>query len=193
MRGLLLTVLSGALLAALPAAAAEDGAKGAPAVDVATLACRDFDAMAEADAKAYAAVTVWLDGWLNGRVNETGFGPQSRAARAEAWRQACRETPDRPLLDAALATTADPDDPAAGDGFDMAFLKCYQFIDLAETDQPAAVTIVRWNDGWHAGAIGETAFTAKDHEKMADGFLDACANRKYHRRNLIRIMAGKYR
>ncbi|MGQ9371006.1 HdeA/HdeB family chaperone [Azospirillum sp. ST 5-10] len=190
MRALVLTVLSGLLLAGGPCAAADADGKGAPPVDVAALTCGDAAALAAADAKGYVAVTVWLDGWLNGKRGLTGYAPGAAAAQAERWLGQCAGTPERTLL--AVATES-PSPAATADGFDMAFLKCYQFIDLAEEDRPAAVAVIRWNDGWHAAAVGETHVSVKDHEKMTDGFLDGCAVAKYRRKNLIMVMGGKYR
>lgn len=185
-RRLLLAVCLLAMLAR-PAFAAEGGEAGA-AIDAAVLSCRGAEALATADPDAFAALGVWLDGWLNGKANETRFDPVAIGRRADGWRQACGTAPDRPLL--AVAATVGAPGAAGPDGFDMAFLKCFQFLDLAEEDRGRAVTVVRWIDGWHAGALGQTAVTLYDHEKMTGGFAEACAKRPYHRKNLIRVAGG---
>lgn len=181
--------LCGLLLLAEPATAA-DGGKSAPAVDVAAMTCRDALALADADAAAFASLAQWLDGWLRGRVNETGYDPAAIAARTTAWQSACREVPDRKLAAVAVATPV----AVSGDGgFDMAFLKCFQFIDLELEDRTRAVAAVRWIDGWHAGSLGESVVDTGNHLYMTEAALQGCMKRSYHRKNLIKVLAGKHR
>lgn len=182
-------LLCGLLLLAGPVAAADD-AGGTPAVDLTTMTCRDAAALADADAAGFAALALWVDGWRNGRVNTTGYHPAAIEARSAAWAAACRTTPDRTLAAIADSTAVPAND---GDGFDMAFLKCFQFIDLEAEDRPRALAAVRWIDGWHAGSLGETVVNTGSHRYMTEAALQGCMKRSYHRKNLIRVLAGKHR
>lgn len=182
MRPLLVPLL--ALVLPLAGAAAEPGA---PLTDLAGVTCRQV----VADAAAVPALAVWLDGWRQGRANETGYDPDAIAAGGGAWHGACAAAPQRPLLEVA-ADNGTPPHPGPA-WTDIAFLKCFQFIELAEEDRERAVAIVRWIDGWHAGSLGDTRFGAQDHERMAEAAMDACAERSYHKRNLIRVLAGRHR
>lgn len=187
--------LCGLLLLPASSATAAGDAKGKPAVDVAAMTCRDATALADADGAAFTALAQWLDGWLKGRANDTGYDPTAIAARATAWTTACRAAPDRPLAAVADTAVADatPVTASGGDGFDMAFLKCFQFIDLETDDRTRAVAAVRWIDGWHAGSLGESVVDTAHHLYMTEAALQGCMKRSYHRKNLITVLAGKHR
>ncbi|NYZ16418.1 hypothetical protein HL658_28075 [Azospirillum sp. RWY-5-1] len=190
-----LAVALGAVLLLTGQAIAADDGKGVPSIDVSTISCRDATALADADTDAFASLALWLDGWLNGRINETGYHPGAITARTAAWKAACRTAPDATLVSVAGGTTAGAAAVAvAGDGgFDMAFLKCFQFIDLEAEDRSRAVAAIRWIDGWHAGALGESVVNTGGHLYMTDAALQGCMKRSYHRKNVIRVLAGKHR
>ena len=90
MKAQLATVLAGCLAVA-PAFAQE-----ANEVDIATLTCKQLQAM---DAEAVGFALVWMDGYLGGAAEDSVFNLDRMDANATEVDKECAKSPSRSVLD----------------------------------------------------------------------------------------------
>lgn len=88
------------LLAAAVLCSALPGAAVAETADISTITCADLATM---PAESVAMLLTWIDGYMGGAAEDTGFDVARLEANIDGAAAACGTTPDATLMDVLYA------------------------------------------------------------------------------------------